>query len=91
MEDPVQAYESAADYIVDVHIKDIRINKPLAAITYCPLGYGEMAQYTEAIAGLLKKNNYEGVVTFENQVIPEGKAEQEGWTQSVDMFKKIFG
>lgn len=91
MEDPVQAYESAADYIVDVHIKDIRINKPLAAITYCPLGYGEMAQYTETIAGLLKKNYYEGVVTFENQVIPDGKSEQEGWTQSVDMFKKIFG
>ena len=91
MEDPIRAYELAAEDIVDVHIKDIRVNKPLASITYCPLGYGEMAQYTQTIAELLKKNCYDGVVTFENQVIPAGGSELDGWKQSVAMFKEIFG
>jgi sugar phosphate isomerase/epimerase len=90
-ENPLSAYEMAADDIIDVHIKDIRINKPLAAITYCPLGYGAMAQFTEEIAEVLKKSGYNGVVTFENQVIPPGKTEMEGWEMSVGMFKEIFG
>lgn len=47
--------------------------------------------YTQTIAELLKKNCYDGVVTFENQVIPAGGSELDGWKQSVAMFKEIFG
>ena len=90
-ENPVAEYEMAGGDIIDVHIKNIRINRPLASITYCPLGYGEMAQFTEKISEMLKAHHYEGVVTFENQVIPPGKTQMEGWDMSVEMFRKIFG
>lgn len=91
MENPIRAYEIGREHIVDVHIKDIRVNKPLAEITYCPLGYGEMAQYVQTIAELLKEDKYDGVVSFENQVIPAGKTELEGWDLSVGMFREVFG
>ncbi len=90
MEDPIHAYELAADDIIDIHIKDLCVDKALAAVTYCPLGDGEMAQFTDKIAEMLKKNNYQGVVTFENQVIPKGGTELEGWSLSVDTFCGIF-
>lgn len=90
MEHPLRAYDRAREDILDIHIKDIRVNKPLAEAVYCPLGHGEMAQYIDDIAIALRRDGYDRVVTFENQVIPPGATEREGWDCSVELFKAVF-
>ena len=91
METPPEGYEQAAGYLADVHIKDLRVDRRFARLTCCPVGTGEMAPYLREIAELLKRDRYDGVVTFENQMIPEGLSEAEGWDLSIRTFKEIFG
>jgi sugar phosphate isomerase/epimerase len=92
MEKPLpDTYELIKEHIADIHIKDIRVNKPMASIVYCPLGHGEMAAYLDDLSNILRKDKYAGVVTFENQVIPGGRTEEEGYHLSTKMFKEIFG
>ncbi|HZK55657.1 MAG TPA: sugar phosphate isomerase/epimerase family protein [Desulfosporosinus sp.] len=89
-EHPMRTYEVIREHIADVHIKDIRVNKPMASIVYCPLGHGEMGQFIDDLALALRQDKYAGVVTFENQVIPSGGEEEDGWNQSVALFKEVF-
>jgi sugar phosphate isomerase/epimerase len=78
-------------YISHLHIKDCRVDIPGAAVWQCEMGTGEMAPYLEGIAGGLKEENFDGVVSLESVYHPTGGTYEDGFRASVGRFKEIFG
>jgi sugar phosphate isomerase/epimerase len=85
------AYEEMKDCIGHIHIKDGTVDTRKSIITSTNVGEGTMANYMSDIADALKKDNYQGVVSLENFFIPDGGTLQDGYSQAVAGFKRIFG
>ena len=85
------AYEEIKDYIGHIHVKDGISNIARATVQFCPLGQGDMAPYLEGIAGALKRDNYQGVVSYEGVYRPTGGTFEDGFNESLPAFKKLFG
>ena len=83
-------YERLQGKIAEIHIKDLKICKQLASITYCPVGRGMMAPYLKDLAAALHRDHFQGGVILENQVMPAGGTEEEGYRLSVPAFRNIF-
>lgn len=90
MESVPQGYEAIRDHIAEIHIKDLRFNKPMASIDYCLLGQGDMMQYIDDLATTLRQDKYDGVVVLENQVTPPGMTEEDGYHMASKLFKQKF-
>jgi sugar phosphate isomerase/epimerase len=78
-------------YLGHVHIKDCRVDIPMASVHQCALGTGEMAPYLEEIAAKLEEDRYRGVVSLESVYRPTGGTFEEGFHASIGLFKEIFG
>lgn len=85
------AYEELKDSIGHIHIKDGTVDTRKSIITSTNVGEGTMASYMTAIAEALKQDHYEGIVSLENFFIPDGGTLEDGYTQAVAGFKRIFG
>ena len=85
------AYEEIKDYLAHIHIKDCKTNISRATVQFCRLGTGEMAPYLEDIAGALKRDNYNGVVSYEGVYRPDNGTYEDGFRESLPVLKKIFG
>ncbi len=83
-------YERGQKYIRHLHIKDAKINIQKATVNFRSLGTGDMAPYLLDIAGALKRDSYEGVVSLEANYRPNGLDFVDGFKSSVDYFKRIF-
>ena len=62
-----------------------------ATVQFCELGTGEMAPYLEDIGNALKRDGFQGVVSYESVYRPDGGTFEDGFKASVGKFKKIFG
>ena len=85
------AYEEIKDYIGHIHIKDCKTNIARATVRFCPLGEGDMAPYLDGIAGALKKDGYQGVVSLESVYRPDNGTFEDGYRECLPVFKKLFG
>lgn len=50
-----------------------------------------MAPYLSDIADALKRDGYEGGISYESVYRPEDGTFEDGFQQSVDVFKSVFG
>ena len=62
-----------------------------ASVRFCPSGEGDMAPYLEDIAGALKRDGYEGVVSLESGYRPENGTFEDGYRECLPVFKQLFG
>lgn len=85
------AYEEIKDYIGHIHIKDCKANIARATVRFCPLGEGDMAPYLQGIAGALKKDGYQGVISLESVYRPDNGTFEDGFRESLSVFKELFG
>ncbi len=85
------AYEEIKDYIGHIHVKDGISNIARASVQFCPLGKGDMAPYLQNIADALKRDNYQGVVSYEGVYRPDNGTFEDGFRESLPEFKRLFG
>ena len=85
------AYEHIKDHIGHIHIKDAHVNIPHATLDICPLGEGDAAPYLEDIANALKRDNYQGIISFESVYRPNNGTFEDGFRTCMPAFKKLFG
>jgi sugar phosphate isomerase/epimerase len=85
------AYKEIKDHIGHIHIKDCKANIARATVRFCPLGEGDMAPYLEDIAGALKRDGYQGVVSLESVYRPENGTFEDGYRECLPAFKELFG
>jgi sugar phosphate isomerase/epimerase len=84
------AYYEIRDYLAHIHIKDMRAQRRKFAMDFTAVGRGELAPYLEELAGALRKDRYEGVVSLENCYIPDNGTLEDGYNMSLKTFKEIF-
>ena len=85
------AYEEIKDYLGHIHIKDCKSNISRATVQFCRLGEGDMAPYLEGIAGALKRDGYQGVVSLESVYRPDNGTFVDGFRECLPVLKKLFG
>lgn len=54
------------------------------------LGTGDMAPYLEDIAGALKRDKYQGVVSYESVYMPDNGTFEDGFRESLPAMKQLF-
>jgi sugar phosphate isomerase/epimerase len=84
------AYEEIKDYLGHIHIKDCKSNISRATVQFCRLGTGDMAPYLDNIAGALKNDNYEGVISYESVYRPDNGTFEDGFRESLPVLKQLF-
>ena len=84
-------YEEIKDHLGHIHIKDSISNISRATVQFCQLGTGDMAPYLDNIAEALKRDNYDGVVSYEGVYRPDNGTFEDGFRESLPAFKQIFG
>ncbi|MFT5368898.1 MAG: sugar phosphate isomerase/epimerase [Candidatus Latescibacterota bacterium] len=85
------AYELIKDHIGHIHIKDGHVNVPHATLDICPIGEGDAAPYFEDIANALRRDNYQGIISYESVYRPDGGTFEDGFRTCIPAFKKLFG
>ena len=85
-------YETVRDgYLGHVHIKDIEVDTPRATLTVRPLGAGQLADQFQPMADAMRRDGYDGVVSFESVYHPGDGDFEAGFRQCIARFKAIFG
>ncbi len=74
-----------------LHIKDAIVEMNKATVTFCPMGQGQLAESFEPLADAIRKDGYEGVVSFESVHCDEKGSFEGGFRRSIETFKKVFG
>lgn len=74
-----------------VHLKDSAVDIPKATVRCTALGEGDMSPYLDDLAGALRGDGYDGVVSLESVYRPDGGSFEDGFRASIDAFKGLFG
>ena len=84
-------YDEVQDgYLGHIHIKDVQVDTPRATLEVRPMGEGQLADQFEPIADALRKDGYDGVISFES-VYHAGDGDFEaGFRQNIEKFKAIY-
>jgi len=84
-------YEEIKDgYLGHIHIKDVQVDTPRALLEVRQLGHGQLSDQFGPMADALRADNYSGVISFES-VYHTGDGDFEnGFRQSIDLFKEIY-
>ena len=84
-------YEEIRDgYLGHIHIKDVQVNTPKAFLEVMEMWKGQLADQFHAMAGALRIDLYEGVVSFESVYHP-GKGDYEaGFRLNIEKFINFF-
>jgi len=83
------AYEEIKDYIGHIHIKDCKVDIARATVRFCPLGQGDMAPYLEGIAGALKRDGYQGVISLESVYRPDSGTFEDGFREVLPVLREL--
>lgn len=84
-------YETLREgYIGHVHIKDVAVDTPKATLEVREMGKGQLAPVFTPIADALRRDGYDGVVSFESVYHPGNGNFEQGFRQSIDTFKAHF-
>ncbi len=85
-------YEEVRDgYLGHVHIKDVKVDTPRATLEVRPMGEGQLADQFQPIAEALRRDTYDGVISFESVYHPGDGDFEAGFRQCIGLFKEIFG
>jgi sugar phosphate isomerase/epimerase len=77
-------------YLGHVHIKDVKVDTPRAKLEVCRMGEGQLAGQFRPIAEALRKDGYDGVISFESVYHPGDGNFEEGFRLCIDKFLEIF-
>jgi len=85
-------YDEARDgYLGHIHIKDVKVDTPRATLEVRRMGEGQLADQFQPMADALRRDGYDGVISFES-VYHSGDGDFEnGFRLCVDRFKALFG
>ena len=83
--------ELRAGRLGHLHVKDVLVDTPRAALEMRPLGQGQLADQWPQIAEALRDDGYSGVVSLESVYHPGDGDFEAGFRTSVDSFKAWFG
>ena len=83
--------EVRGGYLGHVHIKDVLVDTPKATLTVKEMGEGQLGPLFNPMAAALRKDQYEGVISFESVYHPGNGNFEDGFRKCIDKFKKIFG
>ena len=85
-------YEEVKDgYLGHVHIKDVQVDTPRATLEVRRMGEGQLADQFQPIADAMRADSYMGVISFESVYHPGCGNFEDGFRQSIGLFKSIFG
>lgn len=85
-------YEEVKDgYLGHIHIKDVLVDTPRATLEVRRMGEGQLADHFAPIAEALRRDDYDGVISFESVYHPGNGDFEAGFRLCVDRFKKVFG
>jgi sugar phosphate isomerase/epimerase len=85
-------YEEAKDgYLGHVHIKDVQVDTPRAMLEVRKMGEGQLAELFQPMANALRLDGYDGVISFESVYHPGDGNFENGFRQSIGLFKELFG
>ena len=76
--------------LAHLHLKDLRVDIPKAAVDQCRFGDGQMIGYYRGMAGALRRDGYDGVISFESVHRPQGGTFEDGFRLSFPAFKELF-
>jgi sugar phosphate isomerase/epimerase len=85
-------YEEAKDgYLGHIHIKDVQVDTPRATLEVRQMGEGQLGPLFEPMANALRSDGYDGVISFESVYHPGDGNFENGFRQSIGLFKELFG
>ncbi|MGJ8585811.1 MAG: sugar phosphate isomerase/epimerase family protein [Marinosulfonomonas sp.] len=86
-----EGYDEVKDgYLGHVHIKDVLVDTPKATLEVRPMGEGQLGPLFAPIASALRRDGYDGVISFES-VYHRGDGDFEaGFRQCIGLFKEFF-
>ena len=82
--------ELSGGYLGHIHIKDVQVDTPRATLTVKPMGQGQLADQFDPLADALRRDGYDGVISFESVYHPGNGDFEAGFRQCIDRFKGIF-
>ena len=87
-----EGYEEVRDgYLGHIHIKDVQVDTPRAMLEVREIGKGQLADQFEPMAQSLRRDGYDGVISFES-VYHSGDGDFEaGFRKCIGKFIEIFG
>lgn len=84
-------YDEIRDgYLGHVHIKDVQVDTPRATLEVRKMGQGQLGPLFGPIANALRRDGYDGVVSFESVYHPGNGDFEAGFRQCIGYFKDIF-
>ena len=84
-------YDEVKDgYLGHIHIKDVQVDTPRATLEVRPMGEGQLRDQFQPMADALRKDNYDGVISFESVYHPGNGNFEDGFRQCIDRFKAHF-
>lgn len=85
-------YRQLADgYVEHIHMKDAVVDPARAHVSFRRLGQGDMAAILPDLAQALRQDGYAGTMSLESVYRPAGGTFADGFQQSVELFKRLFG
>jgi sugar phosphate isomerase/epimerase len=85
-------YDAVRDgYLGHVHIKDVQVDTPRATLEVRRMGEGQLADQFQPVADVLRKDGYDGVISFESVYHPGNGNFEDGFRLCIDRFKQFFG
>ena len=84
-------YEEVKDgYLGHVHIKDVQVDTPRATLEVRRMGEGQLADQFQPMADAMRTDSYTGVISFESVYHPGNGNFEDGFRQSIGLFKSLF-
>lgn len=77
-------------YLGHIHIKDVKVDTPRATLEVRRMGEGQLADQFKPMADALRADNYNGVISFESVYHPGNGSFEDGFRQSIGLFKQLF-
>lgn len=84
-------YDAVRDgHLGHVHIKDVLVDTPKATLTVKRMGEGQLADQFGPIAEALRRDEYDGVISFESVYHPGNGDFEAGFRECIGKFREIF-
>ncbi len=84
-------YDAVKDgYLGHVHIKDVQVDTPRATLEVRQMGHGQLADQFQPMADALRRDGYDGVVSFESVYHSGNGNFEDGFRACIGQFKAHF-
>ena len=83
--------ELSEGYLGHVHIKDVLVDTPRATLEVRRMGEGQLGPLFPQISQALRRDGYDGVISFESVYHPGNGDFEAGFRACIGYFKEVFG